>query len=103
MGRSFDNGKINKLIDAYLANYNIEHGREYLDIHRGWQGLVGINIAAHSKPIDIAHEALVIEVDHPAWMNEVHLRREEILSKLKRMFPELRIRVLHLRLTRESS
>jgi hypothetical protein len=49
-----------------------------------WEGAVGPVIAKHTRAIRIQEGVLWVEVDHPIWRQELHLRRRQILEILNR-------------------
>jgi hypothetical protein len=60
-----------------------------------WSEIVGDDIAAHSRVLDIRNGALIVGIDHPAWGQRLHLRKDAILKTIAHRFPELGIRYLH--------
>jgi predicted nucleic acid-binding Zn ribbon protein len=49
-----------------------------------WEGVVGPQIAKHSRAIRIQDSVLWIEVDHPIWKTELHYRKRQILDLLNK-------------------
>jgi predicted nucleic acid-binding Zn ribbon protein len=48
-----------------------------------WNEAVGGDAAAHSRAVGITREGVLqVEVDHPAWMQELKFLEEEILQRL---------------------
>lgn len=64
---------------------------------RQWPDIVGRDQAAHSRVADIHNGALLIEVDHPAWLQRLHFDRERIVARINARFPKLGVRNLHFR------
>lgn len=89
--------KAGELLEAFLRLHNITGGQEYVAFFKSWHGIVGTDIAAHSKVTDIKNGALVVEVDHPGWMQKLHMRKDEVLRKIASQYPQLGVRTLHLR------
>ena len=58
----------------------------------------GKNIAAHSQIIDLKNGLLLIEADHPGWIQLLQMHQRYVLTGLKRMVPELKIHTLTFRL-----
>ena len=58
----------------------------------------GKNLVAHSKLIDLKNGILLVETDHPGWIQMFQINRKYILTGLKRSCPELNIETLAFRL-----
>lgn len=58
----------------------------------------GQNLAAHSRVVDLKNGVLLVEADHPGWIELLHLYTKYILTGLNRAVPELTIDTLSFRL-----
>ena len=47
-----------------------------------WDTAVGPAIAKHARALRVEKGVLWVEVDHPLWKTELHLRKRQILEKL---------------------
>jgi predicted nucleic acid-binding Zn ribbon protein len=52
-------------------------------VFQQWVDLVGETAAAHSKPVLLDRERLVIEVDTPTWASELHWHEAALLRHLR--------------------
>ncbi|MBR1535519.1 MAG: DUF721 domain-containing protein [Treponema sp.] len=59
---------------------------------------LGTNLYTHSRIIDLKNDILLVEADHPAWIQTLRLYQKYILTGLKRNVPELKISSLAFRL-----
>ena len=66
----------------------------YSSIFSGWKRIAGTDIAAHSRVKDIQHGAIIIEVDHPGWVQMIRLKERRILTSIQKRYPELNIRTI---------
>lgn len=66
---------------------------------RSWERLVGADIASHSQVVDVRNGMVVIQADHPGWLQLIQLRQETILRKIRKAYPELHIRNMRYYLT----
>lgn len=89
------------LLGAFFERNNIQDTQGYVDFFQSWDKIVGVDLAAHSDAVDIRNGALVVEVDHPGWMQRLHMQRERILKTLQSKYPDLGIRNLHFTLVEE--
>jgi len=51
-----------------------------------WRDVVGDEIAAHSRAVDLQDGVLVLEADHGAWRQELTLLMPRIMEKFNAMF-----------------
>lgn len=71
-------------------------GVRYLGIFKGWDDLVGQDLASHTKVKDIEQGYVLVEVDHPGWMYRLQLKERRILKSIRLKYPELDIKGLKL-------
>ncbi len=83
---------VSRLIDSFGARD--EHG--VVPFVRSWPEIVGRDLAAHSQVRDIRHGALILGVDHPAWMQRLHMDQDRILAQVQKRFPSLNVRFLQM-------
>ena len=58
----------------------------------------GANLAAHSRIIDLKNGILLVETDHPGWIQLFQMNKSYILRGLKQLCPELSISTIAFRL-----
>ena len=90
--------KADEILKGLLSNYNLELGQTYSAFFSSWTEIAGTDLAAHSRVKDIEGQTLIVEVDHPGWMQLVQMNRDSLLSKTGRMFPQLEIREIRIQL-----
>jgi len=81
-----------EILKNYFDEHQIEMAGEYHSFFSSWEQIAGIDIAAHSFPRDITNHVLVVEADHPGWMQMISIKKNEIIEKIRRLFPQLQIR-----------
>ena len=96
-----DSKSARELVAKLFRSVDSSAGRQYVALHQNWQSLVGIDLAAHSEPVDIRRDALVVELDHPGWMQMLQMQERRLVQRLRRDFPELAIKTLQMRLKNE--
>ncbi|MFW5814846.1 MAG: DUF721 domain-containing protein [Spirochaetota bacterium] len=90
--------KADDLIQRFLDSIGqTEEGSLYVGLFRSWQPIVGERIAAHAQPVDVRGHSLVVEADHPGWVQMVMMQRGRIIGELSRRFPQLEITGLTVR------
>lgn len=56
-----------------------------------WERAAGERLSAHSRPVDVRNGIVIVEADHPGWVQLLQLDQKRILDTIKRSFPELGI------------
>ena len=57
--------------------------------------------AVHSRIRELERGVLLVEADHPGWIQILQTKQRELLSAVQRRYPELNIRGIAFRLSRE--
>lgn len=87
-----------ELLDMLLSRLNIDQDNPLAIVHREWMEVIGPDIAAHSKILDIRGKTLVVEADHPTWASMILMRKKQVVGRIKQQFPELGITQLQVRM-----
>jgi len=56
--------------------------------------------AVHSRICELEKGVLLVEADHPGWIQILRTKQRELLSHIQRRYPELNIRAIAFRLSR---
>lgn len=84
------------LIARFIDSIGIHDEQGVVPFVRSWPSIAGRDVAAHSQVLDIKNGALIVGVDHPAWLQRLHMDRDRIVARVKREFPTLGVRYLHM-------
>ncbi len=84
--------KASEFIDSLMNSFKLEEHSTSLDLFSTWESMAGADIGAHSTLKEIDGNTLVVEVDHPGWIQIISLRKKEILNKLDTHFAALYIK-----------
>jgi len=93
--------KAGDLLKKYLIENGFNNRNLDFKIFRDWEFIIGKKIYGHSRIIDIIDHVLIIEVDHPGWLQIMTLKEKEILKKIGQKYPELEIKHLKYQLKLE--
>lgn len=74
------------ILKELFSRMKITSGEE--TIFEVWPDLVGEETADHLKIQDIKGKTLLLEADHPGWVQIARLRKKEFLEKIKERFPD---------------
>jgi len=94
---------ISALLSAFFDEGKRREGEGYAGFFGSWKRIAGERLAAHSRVKDIENDILVVEADHPGWIQLLQLRQSELLNSARALFPALTIRGISFRLAQENS
>jgi hypothetical protein len=94
---------VSTLLSAFFDEDKLKKGERYSDFFSSWPELVGSRLAAHSRVADVDKGFLVIEAEHPGWIQLLQIKQSSILSDISRRYPELGLRGIVFRLSDKGS
>jgi predicted nucleic acid-binding Zn ribbon protein len=90
------------LLSAILPERDaLDKAHEYHRLFSSWRAIAGERLAAHSHLIELEHSVLLVEAEHPGWIQLLQMEQERLLSNARRLFPELGITGIAFRLSRK--
>ena len=87
--------KLGDVMTAWLSSSGLEKGLGKGRLLQEWESLVGANISAVSRPVDVRGETLLLEVEDPAWRSELSMMQERLLEAIAGRPGLPRIRRIH--------
>lgn len=101
-----DNAPVRKAADVIsriIQPQNSEQAREWTQFYAAWSEIAGEFFSAHSKPVDVKNGTVLIEVDHPGWIQRMQFNQATLLKSIQRRFPSLKIRSIGFRIAGDTS
>jgi hypothetical protein len=95
--------KASELLASFFDEGFLKAAQEYSDLFSSWRSIAGDKIAAHSWVRELERSVLLVEADHPGWIQILQTKEKDILDTLRRRFPEQNITGIAFRLSREPS
>lgn len=92
--------RVGDLLRQLLEERGWASGDPYSPLFAGWPGVVGEELASHCSLVEVEDGVLVVEVDHPGWLQMVSMRRQAVLEAARRAAPGARITGLRARIGR---
>lgn len=92
---------VGSLLRAFFDEDKIRQGSQYVEFFSSWKSIVGPREASHSRVAEIEKGILVIEAEHPGWIQLLQLRQTSILAAVQSRFPELGLRGIAFRLQKD--
>jgi len=90
---------VSSLLSSFFSEDKLRRGERFSDFFSSWPSLVGERLAAHSRVADVDKGLLVVEAEHPGWIQLLQLRQSAILEDAARRYPELGLRGIVFRLS----
>jgi len=83
---------INETISATFSSIGLNKKVQQYRLWKMWNSIVGSNIASNASPSIWRGNMLVINVKHAAWMQELSYLKAELMEKIKKAIPDLKIK-----------
>jgi len=83
--------KASEIIGAILSPDVAAKAGSWSRFFGSWERAAGERLSAHSRPVDVRNGIVIVEADHPGWVQLLQLEQKRILDAIKRSFPELGI------------
>jgi predicted nucleic acid-binding Zn ribbon protein len=90
-----------ELLASFFDQQTFGAARDYSDLFLSWRSIAGDTLAAHSRIRELEHSVLLVEADHPGWVQILQTREKNLLDTLRRCFPDRHITGISFRLSRE--
>jgi hypothetical protein len=99
--------KAGDLLAAFFDEATLQKAKEYgsLFASTSWAALLencGLSQGiSHSQIAELERSVLLIEADHPGWIQILQTKQKELLDAARKRFPELGLAGISFRLARE--
>ena len=74
--------KAGEVLTPLLRRLGLERGISLLRVRDSWESIVGSHLAPHIAPADLSSGELLVIVDTPMRMQQLHFLRQDFLKKL---------------------
>jgi predicted nucleic acid-binding Zn ribbon protein len=91
--------KIGEVLKDFLREKGWLAGNPYEPLFLGWKQIAGEALAGHSRLIDVQNGILLVEVDHPGWLQMLQLRKAAIMDAARRTAPLASVEGIRVRLS----
>jgi hypothetical protein len=83
--------KLGDILSAFFDEETVEKAKEYSSLFSSWASLTakcGIpQAAAHSRITGLEKSLLLVEADHPGWIQILQTKQKELLDEVQKRFP----------------
>jgi predicted nucleic acid-binding Zn ribbon protein len=95
--------KVGDILPRVLEIMGLEDKFEEAKLVKGWEAVVGAVVASKSRPRTMREGILYIEVENSVWMQELWYRQKQIIERIAKEFPKVRVTGIRLEIERENS
>ena len=88
---------IKELLSNYFKGSNFKDINNTINLNKFWKQIVGKTISKNTEIIDIKNGKVSIKTTNPIWRNELTFQKEDLLQRLKKEAPELKIKEIEFR------
>jgi predicted nucleic acid-binding Zn ribbon protein len=98
--------KAGDVLSAFFDEGTLEKAKKFGELFSPalWAGLLESNGLAqgvpHSRIVELEKTVLLIEADHPGWIQLLQTKQKGLLQSIQRRFPELSLTGISFRLSR---
>ncbi|MEW5817364.1 MAG: DUF721 domain-containing protein, partial [Spirochaetota bacterium] len=80
-----------EILKNFLSRTQMDKAEEFTAFFNGWREVAGERIAAHSVLRELERGKVIIEADHPGWIQIIQMNQQRILDQMRKKFPEIGI------------
>jgi predicted nucleic acid-binding Zn ribbon protein len=59
----------------------------YAPLFRGWEDIAGSELGRRSRVVEVEDGVIVVEVDHPGWLQMLQLKKRALLEAARKAVP----------------
>ena len=89
--------RVGDILKALLSEGTLKKGKKYISFYSSWEQIVGETLSHHTKAVDVQRGSLIVQVDHPGWFQMFRFKEQEILRRVRKRFPDLKIKNVKVR------
>ena len=89
---------IGDILKSVFARLESEKNPSKEDIESHWMECAGKEALRHSRPASLRKNILTVQVDSSAWLQELTMKKRDLLKALKRTLGKDRISEIHFKI-----
>ena len=88
---------IKDLLSEYFKGSDLKEINETINLNKSWKKIVGKTISQNTEIVNIKNGIIKIKTTTPIWRNELTFQKEELLNKLNKEEPDLKVKAIEFR------
>jgi len=85
---------LSEILKKALDKWKLTKPIKRHEVLEKWESVAGPQLAARSRAVRFQGGNLLVEVDHPAWIQELNFLKPKLLEKIAKFFPESQVKGL---------
>ncbi len=95
--------KASDLLASILPAESMDKTNMWSEFFRSWKFIAGERFCVHAKPVDVRNGIVIVEADHPGWIQLMQFEQNRMLKKFQNNFPELALRGIAFKVKNEEA
>ncbi|MCX7031165.1 MAG: DUF721 domain-containing protein [Spirochaetes bacterium] len=91
--------KVGDVLRDFLKERGWPAEDPYAPLFRGWEEIAGPDLGSRSRVVEVEDGVIVVEVDHPGWLQMLQLKKRSLLKAARQAVPRGRIEDLRGRMS----
>jgi len=83
--------KAGDVLKTLFSHLKVDIEKSAAPVFSSWPFIAGEEFSLHSWVKEVERGLLIVEADHPGWVQLLQMRKGEILRKVKERYPALQI------------
>jgi predicted nucleic acid-binding Zn ribbon protein len=79
--------KVGDILREYLREKGWLTENPYVALFQDWHQVAGTALAAHTRLRDVREGVMIVEADHPGWLQMAGMHKAELLSAARKAAP----------------
>jgi len=96
-GRASAPTPIGAALDRVAKGLGLSSAGALAKLFAGWPEIVGAEIAAHTRPLEVRGDILIVAVDDPAWATQIRSLEPLVVERIEARLDEATIQQLKVR------
>ena len=88
---------IKNLLSDYFKGSDFKEINETINLNKSWNKIVGKTISKNTEIAGIKNGKITIKTSNPIWRNELTFQKEDLLNRLKKEDPKIKIKEIEFR------
>ena len=79
--------KVGDILKDYLRGRGWLTENPYAPLFSDWEHVAGVGLARHIRLADVRDGIMIVEADHPGWLQMARMREDALLSSARAAAP----------------
>jgi predicted nucleic acid-binding Zn ribbon protein len=94
--------RVGEILPRVLEIMGLDDKFEEVRLIQGWAEVVGPVVAKKSRPRMLRDGILIIEVENSVWMQELWFHQKQIIDRIRKDYPKVKVTGIRLEIEKEN-